>query len=301
MIDNGVRRWLFSAELSPEERGSHAFYDPTKSSTYKPKKNAMFNVSYGDNNTLIGTVATDTVTIGGIKVDSQALELTTSYRGNMGSDPADGIVGLGFQSLNSIYESSTHRAVPQRTWFENLLLKKSLSLGVFTVNFKAGTPGYYNFGAIDYTAAARPIKYTEVNSSRGYWQLNSPTYQVGNQPGASAKTFVSYVDTGATLMLLDDKTVQAYYEAVPSPYYEAVLSDSQPKSGDYDVPCSAKLPDLTLAWGAESNLTIKGEFLNKITYPNDKNSKFSGVISRFTGRMLIILKKDALAAFKATA
>jgi hypothetical protein len=50
-------------------------FDATKSSTFKKLSGATWKISYGDSSSASGDVGTDTVDLGGVKVENQAIEL----------------------------------------------------------------------------------------------------------------------------------------------------------------------------------------------------------------------------------
>ena len=251
-------------------------YDPAKSQSHTPIPGATFNVGYGDGASTNGEVAADTVVIGGVTVTHQALELPTSLSSNIIEDPSDGIVGLAFQSINSICSQGGSPPAgvanncpkgtvpfPQPTWFENAM--SALALGAFTVNFKPGTTGYINFGAIDHTAAKGEIQYAKIDKSSGMWQFNSAHYKIGNSPVMPAAVTTGIADSGTSLMMLEPKVVQAYYDAVTGMMHDG--------SG-YTFPCTAKLPDFSIALG-DYMATITGDLLNYAKVPNSDTSAFS--------------------------
>ena len=211
--------------------------------------------------------------IGGISVAYQALELPTSFSSGIIEDPADGIVGLGFQKINSICSLGGTPPVgvpntcpkgytpnPRPTWFQNA--KSALQAGVFTANLKQSTAGYFNFGAIDHTAARGEIKYTPVDASEGFWQFPSTSYKIGNQATQKYKGNDGIADSGSSLMTLDPQIVTAYYANV-----KGVKQDS---SG-YTFPCNTQLPDFTIALG-DYMATIEGYLINYAPTSNGSKS-----------------------------
>jgi hypothetical protein len=80
---------------------------------------------------LVGTGANraQQVTIGGLTVTSQAVEAAETVSSSFTSDPdIDGLVGLGFDSLNTVSPTK------QPTWFDNI--KSSLDSPLFTADLK---------------------------------------------------------------------------------------------------------------------------------------------------------------------
>jgi|TARA_R110002003_G_scaffold228_3_gene16594 L-rhamnose isomerase len=50
-------------------------FDATKSSTFKKLSGSTWKISYGDSSSASGDVGTDTIDLGGLKVEGQAIEL----------------------------------------------------------------------------------------------------------------------------------------------------------------------------------------------------------------------------------
>lgn len=165
----------------------------------------------------------------------QALELPTAVSSSFTRDlNSDGILGLGFQSTNSIKPEA------QPTFFENAM--SSLKAPVFTANLKADTAGNYQFGVIDHTAFSGNLHYTPIDNSGGLWQFQT---KAGASPGIA--------DTGSSLLLLDDDIVRTYWAPVPGH-----TSDDQ----GILFPCGEKLPDLQIELGPGYKATISGNLIN---------------------------------------
>ena len=212
-------------------------YDPSKSPTYHAVTGATFAVNYGDGSQTYGTVGTDTVEVGGISVQNQAIELPYAVSASFANDTnSNGILGLAFQSDNTI------KPTPQPTFFESAI--PSLQAPVFTANLKAGTAGNYQFGFIDNTAYSGSLHYTPVvnsASATGLWAFNT-------NPGAN----VAIADTGSSLLLLDDDIVGAYWAPVPGHTSDAT---------GITFPCDTQLPDFHIQLG-DYTATIAGELIN---------------------------------------
>lgn len=179
-----------------DQTGHDVIYNPSVSNTFHSVRGASFDLSYGDNSSTSGAVGKDTVQIGTITVNGQAVELPSTVTSQFSGDRnSDGIVGLGFsQSGNSI------RPSPMPTFFENAAPK--LKQNIFTANLKAGGPGQYEFGTIDVSAYQAPLAYAAVNSSGGLWQFDLSQFVVGdNTYGALLSPAIA--DTGSSLLMLD--------------------------------------------------------------------------------------------------
>ena len=223
--------------MPAEDQQDRKVYDPSNSPTYHAVTGATFAVNYGDGSQTYGTVGTDTVEVGGISVQNQAIELPYAVSASFANDTnSNGILGLAFQSDNTI------KPTPQPTFFENAI--PSLQAPVFTANLKAGTAGSYQFGFIDNTAYSGSLHYTPVvnsASAKGLWAFDT-------NPGAN----VAIADTGSSLLLLDDDIVGAYWAPVPGHTSDAT---------GITFPCDTQLPDFQIQLG-EYTATIAGELIN---------------------------------------
>ena len=239
--------WVFSTTTPSDESSGHTLFDPSKSSTWQDDSGASWNVSYGDGSTASGTVGFDTVNIGGATVKKQAVELATSVSGSFTSDTeSDGLLGLGFSNINTI------RPGPQKTFFDNVM--DQLEQPVFTADLNKNS-GEYEFGVIDHSKYTGTLHYTDIDSSRGYWQFTSDTYTIGGSQSQCQTCHPGIVDTGTSLILVDDDVVKAYYNQVNSASY-----DSAHKG--YVFSCGTDLPDFGVAIGSGYTATVKGADLS---------------------------------------
>ena len=134
-------------------------FDPSKSTHFKVLSGATWNITYGDGSGASGTVGTDVVTVGGISVSGQAVEIATKVSSGFMSDPSDGLLGLAFSSMNTgvnaTLELSFSQQVdiptviptPQKTFFDTA--KSSLSSPLFTADLKYHAAGLYYLTFID--------------------------------------------------------------------------------------------------------------------------------------------------------
>jgi len=229
--------WIFSTELPASTRSQagnrRVFFDPKKSSTFV-KANNTWKISYGDGSSASGTTGTDTVTMGGIAIQNQVIELAKNLSSEFASGAGDGLLGLAWPSINTV--TPTKAATP----VENMISQKLISNGVFTAHLaswrqasgstttdsKGEGDSFYTFGGIDEevlaasNTTADAIHYAKVDNSQGFWQFNSTSATVaGKTIDRSGNT--SIADTGTTLALIDDATCKAIYDAIPGSKYDS--------------------------------------------------------------------------------
>ncbi len=131
-----------------------------------------WGITYQSGGSASGNVYTDTVNIGGATVTGQAVELATTASSAYIYDTAcDGMLGLGFSSINSgnhlisLLTSSLGtdcdavKPQAQQTFFGNAMSQGALQSNVFTANLQKGAPGTYDFGFIDSSKYTGSITY----------------------------------------------------------------------------------------------------------------------------------------------
>lgn len=94
--------WTFSTRQPDNETVGHSAFNPNTSSSWTDSTQLTWHIRYGDGTEAYGGVGTDTVNIGGAVVPKQPVELAESVSDAFVSDVnSDGLVGLGFISVNS--------------------------------------------------------------------------------------------------------------------------------------------------------------------------------------------------------
>lgn len=261
--------WVFNTNLPAASQRGHTIYDPTKSTTFQNAlSQSSFNVSYGDGSTCSGPVGVDEVDIGGSTVAQQAIGLPDVVSQSFIVDSqSNGLVGLAFSKLNTITPQ------PQKTFFDNVL--PDLSQPVFTAQLLGGQVGAYEFGRIDNSAFQGELARVPVDASNGFWQVKSDLAAVNGQDipiqGGSA-----IIDTGTSLMLVQDEMVTGYYSQVQG----AELNN---QVGGVIFPCNTDLPDLSVRLGDSYVATIPGSGIKFAEVGTDtqtgENFCFGGVQS----------------------
>lgn len=197
--------WLWSTELPAatiKSGSSHTIFDPKKSSTFKATKGATWSISYGDSSSASGTVGTDLVNIGGVKIQNQSIELAKTLSSQFASGTGDGLLGLAFGSINTV------QPTPVQTPVENMITQVDIpkSAELFTVylgswrdtNDADKGESFYTFGYIDQptiTATKSEVYYTPIDNSQGFWSFDSTSASVnGTTIQRSGNTAIA--DTG---------------------------------------------------------------------------------------------------------
>lgn len=254
--------WVFNTQLSRLDTAGHGIYDPGASKTFSMIKDAQFAIKYGDGSGALGVVGTDSVDVGGVTVQAQAIELATMVSRQFVDDHNnDGILGLAFSRINMV---SPDRQMP---FFENVM--GSLQEPLFTADLRKNASGAFTFGALDATRFCQPLAWIPVDSRQGFWQFASHSFAVGRRPSpVSTPGRQAMVDTGSSLLLADPKIVQAYYARVGG----ARISR---RFGGFIFPCQAEMPDLHLDIGGRYMARVAGDNIKYAQLNNRGETLFS--------------------------
>ncbi|TBU27158.1 acid protease [Dichomitus squalens] len=211
--------------------GSHAKYKASSSSD-SSKKSGSFSISYGDGSTASGTPYTDTVTVGGVTVTGQYLAAVTKESSEFQSDPADGLLGLGFASISNLgHDPFFFTAVDQGV----------VDQGVFA--FKLASSGSELFiGGTNKDLYSGDIEYHDLSSDDGFWQIGGASVSVNGKTEAS--NFETVIDSGSTIITAPTSAAKKFWSAVSG---SKVYDSSQ---GLYSYPCDSA-PEVSFSWGGK--------------------------------------------------
>ncbi|KAF3023496.1 Type I transmembrane sorting receptor [Neopestalotiopsis sp. 37M] len=227
--------WVFSSLTPTAQVAGQTVYSPEDSSTAQELTGNTWSITYGDGSSSSGSVFMDSVSVGGITVENQAVEVAEKVSSSFTSRAStDGLLGLAFSDLNTVTPNQ------QKTFFDNAM--SELASPLFTANLKQAEAGNYNFGFIDPTEYTGDITFIPVNASQGFWQFEAAGYRIDNGTAVSAP-HVAIADTGTTLLFVPDAIAAAYYGAV-----DGAVNDVT-GAGGYTYPCSTTLPDFTALIG----------------------------------------------------
>ncbi|KAF2151452.1 aspartic protease pepA [Myriangium duriaei CBS 260.36] len=248
--------WVFSTLQSSAQTSGHSVYNPKTSGTLL--SGYSWDISYGDGSGASGRVYADKVAVGAVTATRQAVEAATSISAQFQQDTDnDGLLGLAFSSINTVTPQK------QTTFFDTV--KAQLSKALFAVRLRKGATGTYDFGFIDSSKYTGAITYVAVDNSQGFWGFTAGAGTVNGKKTASIGS--SIADTGTTLVYLPSSVVRTYYAQVSG-------SSNSASAGGYVVPCSATLPDLSIAIGS-GTFVIPGSYINFA--PNGDGTCFGGI------------------------
>ncbi|KAJ2903731.1 hypothetical protein MKZ38_009469 [Zalerion maritima] len=243
--------WVFSTDLQSPQRQGHNVFDPSKSSTFQAASDKAWKIQYGDGSSASGSVGTDVVNIGNIKVENQAVELASELAAQFSQGTGDGLLGLAFPNINTI--TTNGQSTPANTPVANMMSQGDIpkEAQLFTSAFYSdrddGKESFYTFGYIDTDLVAdadRDIYWTDIDHSQGFWMFPSTTATVnGDTMALSGNKAIA--DTGTTLALVSDDVCEKLYAAIPGAKY-----NSQQQGWTFPTAVTAdQLPDFAVAVG----------------------------------------------------
>ncbi|KKK21268.1 hypothetical protein ARAM_001256 [Aspergillus rambellii] len=241
--------WVMNSQLPAEYTQGRTVFNSSKSSTFKKLEGYTFNITYGDDSYAYGGVGTDTVDVGGVIVTGQAIGVPTTVASSFAQDTyTNGLVGLGFTSLNTVQPQQ------QPSFFAKIA--GVLDEPVLGSSLKSDGVGEFEFGIIDRSKYKGDMVNASVDSSSGFWQFESAYYRVGGGDlTKNTQATATIADTGTSLMLLDQHIVDAYYSQVKGAVFVTSASG-------YIYPCSAELPNFSIAVGPAHLATVPGKMID---------------------------------------
>ncbi|PTB36214.1 uncharacterized protein TrAFT101_000180 [Trichoderma asperellum] len=271
--------WVFSTELSSTIQKGHTVFNPKNSSTFKALTGQKWQISYGDGSSASGDCGSDNVTVGGLTIKNQTVELASTLAQQFAQGTGDGLLGLAWPSINTV--TTDGKPTPANTPVANMITQGDVpsEAQLFTAAFyserDANAQSFYTFGYIDndlVTAAGQDIAWTDVDNSQGFWMFPSTSSSI-NGKAISQSGNSAIADTGTTLALVSDEVCDALYKAIPGAKY-----DDQQQG--YVFPMStdvSSLPEFKVSVG-DTQFVIQPEDL--AFAPADDSNWYGGVQSR---------------------
>ncbi|KAB5588658.1 hypothetical protein CTheo_7896 [Ceratobasidium theobromae] len=250
--------WVWSSEFraSRKDLENHNIYDPRRSSSSEKLPGETWEIHYGDGSHASGDVHLDTVTIGDITIKRQAVEVSQRLSDQFLQGGSDGLLGLAFPKLNTV------RPHQQKTPMQNMVEQGLVKDPIFTVKLdKHDSRGFYTFGYIDSSVHSSKLYWQPVIPDNGWWEVPSAYVRIGKHiydrgwqnTAIIVSPFTPYIstliddresrqDTGTTLILLDDETIELLYSQIPGARLDRNI-------GGYIFPTKARVPSLAFCVG----------------------------------------------------
>ncbi|KAI0546011.1 eukaryotic aspartyl protease [Xylaria curta] len=200
--------WVFSKALSSSEEKDHN------------------KIEYGDGSSASGSCGVDTLTVGGLSIKKQTVEIANALSDQFVSNTGDGLLGLAFSKINTVQNGD--KADPQATPVENMIKQDDIpeEAALFTSAFYSSrdavtSKSFYTFGFIDQglvDQSGDEIHWVDIDNSEGFWSFPSESASInGEKIPRDSNTAIA--DTGTTLALMSDDVCDALYAQIPGATY----------------------------------------------------------------------------------
>jgi Eukaryotic aspartyl protease len=253
--------WVYSDLLLQNEpflpNVSHTVYNPFNSTTARPSGQINF-IQYGAGNET-GVVFLDTVTLAGIEAKQQPVEATlkTDDVFNPVNFPCDGIFGL-WALGNTTVQPGPNQTVLQDIFFG----EGSPDQKIFTALLTRPTEGegFFTFGSIDQDALQnQTVNFVDVLPPGflgfSFWNVSANAIFVNGEEIPNSDS-TAIVDTGTTLIILNEDVLPAIYEPVGGFFDNNTGAWTFP----FNSSIVADLPIITMPVGGH-NVTLASEDL----------------------------------------
>ncbi|KAI1738040.1 eukaryotic aspartyl protease [Xylaria scruposa] len=186
----------------------------------------FWKIEYGDGSSASGICGVDTLTVGGLSIKKQTVEIAKTLSDQFVSNTGDGLLGLAFSKINTVQNGD--KADPQATPVENMIKQEDIPTesALFTSAFYSSrdavtSKSFYTFGFIDQglvDESGEEIHWVDIDNSEGFWSFPSESASVnGEKIPRDSNTAIA--DTGTTLALMSDDVADALYAQIPGATY----------------------------------------------------------------------------------
>lgn len=274
LFDTGsANTWVPSSQCPASDVAcqSHNRYNSSASSTYVPV-GTNFSIVYGTGS-MEGFLSNDTIRIAGINVTNQTFaEATAEPGGFFESQPFDGILGLGFNTLsggiNTPMDNMIAQGLLDKPEFSVYLRRNGSSLMGGEIIWGGTDPSIYH-GRITYVPVSLPQ----------YWQFTVDTGTINGK--VLCRGCQAIADTGTSLIVVPKRTFTTINK---------LLNATDNGDGTASIPCwnICKLPNLYLNIGGARFSLAPKDYIIKISGTNGSSQCLSG-FEYLEGNLLWIL------------
>jgi hypothetical protein len=211
IMDTGSSNlWVNSEKCMSEGCRAHHRFDQEKSSTYKSLDIGM-SVKFGSGK-IYGTLGTDTVAIGPIRVNHQTFGLIEREEGSIFmSGKFDGILGLSFPALSA---AKGHKPLMDEIISQNRLFSNAFS---FYYSDRLNEHSVVVFGEPDPSRYVGRMLWVPVTREL-YWEVAMQNVLVGGKSlsvCSQAEQCRAVLDTGTSFMTGPSKDIAKLIEKLP--------------------------------------------------------------------------------------
>nr|GAT57244.1 acid protease [Mycena chlorophos] len=109
-----------------------AQFDPSLSPTFEFLPNTTFHIEYGSGEYLTGLAGFDTLSVGGVSVTHQEFGVPSNVA-FLGDGISEGVLGLAFPGLTSVYSDDSGKHLPYNPFFVNAVQQGAVKNPYFSI------------------------------------------------------------------------------------------------------------------------------------------------------------------------
>ncbi|KAJ3759008.1 aspartic peptidase domain-containing protein [Lentinula raphanica] len=221
---------------------STPLFDSSNSSSFK-SSSGQTTIQYGSG-AVAGTLAQDTVTLGGFTVSDQTFLLADELTNGLLDGPVSGIMGLAFESIASTDSTPFWQALVNAGDLSSPEMSFWLAREGNTVDGDTEVSGgVFTLGGSNTSLFSGDIEFLDTQGTPSFWLLTMNALTVQSQSislGSSSQ--LSAIDTGTTLIGGPSDAVQNFYASI------AGSEEVPQEQGFWSFPCSTSL-NTTISFG----------------------------------------------------
>jgi len=239
--------WLADTTCSTCPRAMPVF-DSSKSTSFQASNSLSSDVTihYGSG-AVAGTLATDTVTMGGFTIPDQTFLTVDRLTSNLLDGTVSGIMGLAFDAISSTRSTPFWQALSQGGQLSTQEMSFWLTRVSGEKNPKTEEPGgVFTLGGTNSSLFTGDIEFNSLADTPSFWLLSLSGATVGGTAVkiTSGDSALSAIDTGTTLLGGPSADVAAIWATVPG------SAPSQVNQGFWTFPCENEV-NVSLSFGGK--------------------------------------------------
>ncbi|KAJ7159256.1 acid protease [Mycena crocata] len=250
-------------------------FDPSKSKTFKLFPHTTFGITYGDHTFVQGPAGFDTVSIGGLEVTKQEIG-APNIAGFRGAGVIDGLLGLAFPTLTSVFNTTDPSHAPQipyNPFFFTAVQQKKIKHPFFSTALNRlsladeiarktkAHVGFLAFGGIapvpvtktavtvpiqGYSVSTGTLLPTKKNPQYFFYTVDIQEYTFPGSKKIDTKNMNTVLDSGTSLNLVPDDVAAGFAAQFKPP------AQFNTEISLYLVDCKAKAPAFSAKIGGKT-------------------------------------------------
>lgn len=247
--------WVAGSNCQSSSCQGISTFSSSSSSTYQ-NTGQPFEISYGSGDAA-GTIAEDTVTMGGFTISSQVFAVVNETTTDLISAPLSGLMGLGWKALASTGATPFWQSLASSGQWTDA------EMGFFLKRYRGDNSatsvetdgGSFMMGGLNTSLYTGSVNYISMSSAdEDYWRIPVEAVTVGGTAASGVTNREAAIDTGTTLIGAPTADVAAVYAQIPN---SVALTGSN--TGFYEYPCSQSVT-VALQFGGLSYAISNADF-----------------------------------------